>query len=61
MEWIIYSAQVNLATPAMNFLNYNDEYFDSRLRPSLFYILKWIEHKPRPEEPHWDNYEYIAM
>ena len=60
MEWIIYSAQVNTATLAMNFLRYNDEYFDKTLRPSLFYILKWIEHSPR-KETEYEYYNYTAM
>ena len=28
MTWIIYSAQVSTGTQAMNFLNYNGEYYD---------------------------------
>ena len=61
MEWIIYSAQVELAPLAMNFLKYNDEYFDRRLRPSLFYLLKWIEHTPRSEHDEHDYYDYAAI
>ena len=56
MTWIIYSAQVSIGTEAINFLKYNDEYYDDLLRPSLFYILKWIEHTPREEEHDYDNY-----
>ena len=58
MEWFIYIFQVyDTATAAMNFLKYNDEYYDQYLRPSLFYILRWIEHTPRSE----DYYSYIAI
>ena len=48
--WIIYSAQVSTGTRAMNYLMYNDEYYNERLRPSLFYFLKWIEHTPRHDD-----------
>lgn len=57
MNWIIYSGQVSTATTAINFLNYNEEYYDEYLRPSLFYLLKWIEHTPRSEhENHYNSY-----
>ena len=58
MEWFIYAFQVyETATAAMNYLNYNEEYYDQDLRPSIFYILKWIEHTPRSES----SYNYIAI
>ena len=50
IEWIIYVFQVDYGTQAMNYLKYNDKYYNKVLRPSLFYILKWIEHTPRSDE-----------
>ena len=41
-----YKIQINWGTDAMNFLKLS-EYQDPRLLPSLFYILRWIEHEPR--------------
>lgn len=50
LNWIVYDIQITVGTEAINYLKYNDEYYDEFLRPSLFYFLKWIYHTPRSEE-----------